>query len=647
MKNKIVLRIFTIVLAIGMLGFGFSTAEAKALTKSEKSEINKLVIKTLYNNKGGKMTCDFDGYKNTKGRHEGIDYKLKEGANIYSIISGEVINVVNTNSNSKLSTLAIYDAENKKTVIYLHSKKICVKKGQSVKKGQKVAKEGNRAGGSAHTHIEVRKGKKTSAAKSVNDYKLENESPYAYFKKVLKKSTTVTKAPKVKANKSTYAVGEKAKITWNKVENATGYTVKISGPKGYSKSAKVSKSKKTGNKTFKVKIMVTEKPTVKTDKSGYTAGQSAKIGWNKVKNATSYKLKISGPSGYSYSAKVSGSSSYTVKNLKVGKYTATVTASNKNSKTSQSKSFIVNYASNKIHPKGSQTISNGTYHVVSALNAETNLNVKSYSKSNGANIQLWQSINDSRQTFNITYLGNGYYKIISTNSGKSLDIKSGSLKAGANVQQWGYSGTNNQQWVIREAGDGTFYIISKHNSLYLDVAGGSAKNGANIQVNTANGSKAQKWNFIAYGGSTGKTVKEGTYHVVSALNTSKNLDVKSLSTSNGANIQLWGTLHDSKQRFKLSYLGKGYYKLVNVNSGKCLDVKSAGTKSGSNVQQWTYCGNNNQQWIVKSAGSGYYYIIAKNSGLYLDVAGGKTNNGTNIQVYIGNPTKSQKWKFVK
>lgn len=183
-RNKTsILRYISFIMIMCIAALGFSTVESKALSHSE---INSLVIKTLYNGQGGKMTCDFDGYKNTKGRHEGVDYKLKEGKNVHSIISGKVIRVTNTSSNSKLSTLAIYDASNDKTVIYLHIKNICVKNGQNVKKGQKVAQEGNRAAGSAHTHIEVRDGEKKSAAKSVNDYNLENQSPYSYFEKVLK-----------------------------------------------------------------------------------------------------------------------------------------------------------------------------------------------------------------------------------------------------------------------------------------------------------------------------------------------------------------------------------------------------------------------------------------------------------------------------
>lgn len=487
----------------------------------------------------------------------------------------------------------------------------------------------------------------------------------------------VTKAPKVTSSKTKYATGDSAKITWNKVTNATNYTLKItrSGKticnKTYTNtkvssytlkkltagtykasvtaSNSSSKMKKTGSCSFTAQPMVKTAPDVKRDKSSYLVGESATITWNKVANADTYKLKAYGPGNFSVSRTVPGGSGCIIKSLKHGRYTVSVTATNTKSKTSQKKdiSFVVNYPSSQTHPKGSQVVSDGVYHIVSDLDPTKNLNIKSYSKENGANVQLWESTNDKRQAFQVTYLGNGYYQLINVNSGKSLDVQPNSFKSGLNVQQWNYAGTNNQQWVIRLTADGSFNIISRHNSMYLDVAGDKATNGANIQVNKSDGSKGQKWRFIADGRSTGKTISNGTYYIVSALDKTKNLNVKSTSKQNGANIQLWATQHDPKHKFKVTYLGNGYYKITNANSGKALDVKSSGVKSGSNVQQWSYTGADNQQWIVKSAGSGYYYIIAKNSGLYLDAANGKSSNGTNVQVYLGNRSKAQKWKFVK
>ena len=58
-----------------------------------------------------------------------------------------------------------------------------------------------------------------------------------------------------------------------------------------------------------------------------------------------------------------------------------------------------------------QTISNGDYHIVSALNDERTVSVAGMSKTTGANIQLWNSINETEQVFSIKYLGNGSWAI--------------------------------------------------------------------------------------------------------------------------------------------------------------------------------------------------------------------------------------------
>lgn len=137
----------------------------------------------LYKNNTARITCFFDGYRTTKGRHEGIDLCCYNGAAVYSLTDGVVTNVVYGRSGSGgLSTIAIYDGS--KTVIYLHTNPVSLRIGQNISKGQKIATQGWRgvsSSSSGHCHVEVREGKRTLAAKSLNDYKLENTNPTAYW----------------------------------------------------------------------------------------------------------------------------------------------------------------------------------------------------------------------------------------------------------------------------------------------------------------------------------------------------------------------------------------------------------------------------------------------------------------------------------
>ena len=140
-------------------------------------------------------------------------------------------------------------------------------------------------------------------------------------------------------------------------------------------------------------------------------------------------------------------------------------------------------------PQGSVTISDGEYHIVSALDSSKALDVCNQSKDNTANIQIYSNLADGTETFHITYIGNGAYKIINSNSGRCLDVDGAGMTAGTNVQQYDYVGADQQQWIIQED-NGWFNIISKKNGLYLDVEDGNSSNGANVRVWNGNGSDA-------------------------------------------------------------------------------------------------------------------------------------------------------------
>ncbi|MEU7900762.1 peptidase inhibitor family I36 protein [Nonomuraea sp. NPDC049152] len=134
----------------------------------------------------GTITCGFDGYTSTSGRHEGIDIARGVGSNVHNLVAGQVINVARGyTGRAGLSTIAIYNAALNKTVIYLHSAPLSsLRVGQQVSRGQIIATEswhGVSSRSSAHTHVEMRPGRYTRAAKSVGDPHLENPNPTSFW----------------------------------------------------------------------------------------------------------------------------------------------------------------------------------------------------------------------------------------------------------------------------------------------------------------------------------------------------------------------------------------------------------------------------------------------------------------------------------
>jgi hypothetical protein len=59
--------------------------------------------------------------------------------------------------------------------------------------------------------------------------------------------------------------------------------------------------------------------------------------------------------------------------------------------------------------------------------------------------------------------------------------------------------------------------------------------------------------------------------------------------------------------------------------------------NGSNVHQWDDFGNENQRWIITPIVDGYYRIQAKHYGKIIDLVGVSMENGANIHQweYLG------------
>jgi murein DD-endopeptidase MepM/ murein hydrolase activator NlpD len=150
------------------------------------SASNSRMTTGLYRTSGGRITAYFDGYLSTSGRHEGTDLARGVGADVHAMIGGTVTRVTEGRAGSGgLSTIAIYNASLDKTVVYLHTNPLdSVDPGDSVAKGQRIATEswrGVSSSGAAHTHVEMRNGRQTSAATSVGDPNLTNPNPTSFW----------------------------------------------------------------------------------------------------------------------------------------------------------------------------------------------------------------------------------------------------------------------------------------------------------------------------------------------------------------------------------------------------------------------------------------------------------------------------------
>lgn len=143
------------------------------------------------------------------------------------------------------------------------------------------------------------------------------------------------------------------------------------------------------------------------------------------------------------------------------------------------------------------------------------------------------------------------------------------------------------------------------------------------------------------------SISNGVYTLAPKCAPTRRLDVKSASTENKANIQIYQDNGTLAQQFEFVDLGDGYYSITAKVSGLCVDVQSGKKESGTNVWQYKPNSTDAQKWKLEDAGDGYYYIVPKlNNGLCLDVYREKDENKTNVQVYRKKQNDAQKWKLI-
>ena len=293
-------------------------------------------------------------------------------------------------------------------------------------------------------------------------------------------------------------------------------------------------------------------------------------------------------------------------------------------------------------PKGSKTLSDGTYRIVTAKNEDYGLDVSNANKNNKTNVQIWKWDSVDQQRFNISYDGNGYYTIIPVHSGSVLDVDNAGKTNRTNIWQYANNNSDAQKWVIKSSGNGTYNIISKIDSMYMDVANGTISNGTNIQLYEPNGTSSQQFKFIKVEQKSEKTIEEGNYRIAYGANNNYGLDVSDGSTANKANVQLWKYDNVKQQKFEVRYTD-GFYKIKCINSEKYLEVDS----SNNNVYQNEESNTDAQKWTIRKTSDGHYILISNLNGLCLDLDNASVANGTNIQVYKNNNSKAQKYDFIK
>lgn len=145
-------------------------------------------------------------------------------------------------------------------------------------------------------------------------------------------------------------------------------------------------------------------------------------------------------------------------------------------------------------------------------------------------------------------------------------------------------------------------------------------------------------------------MSNGTYEIISSLNSNKVLDIKDGSKASGASIQIYNWNGTQAQQFVVNKNQNGYYTIKNVGSNLYLGIQSdwytmgnysslvQGVNASSKAGQFIFTRNNKGQWIISSAWDSRYVF---------DLNGAKLDNGNKVQLYTVNGSSAQAWKLLK
>ena len=145
-------------------------------------------------------------------------------------------------------------------------------------------------------------------------------------------------------------------------------------------------------------------------------------------------------------------------------------------------------------------------------------------------------------------------------------------------------------------------------------------------------------------------MSNGTYEIISSLNSNKVLDIKDGSKASGAHAQIYSWNGTQAQRFEIHKNQNGYYTIKNTGSNLYVGISTnwntmgnynsliQGVNASSKAAQFIFTRNSNGQWIISSAWDSRYVF---------DLNGANLDDGNKVQIYTQNGTSAQAWKLLK
>lgn len=298
-------------------------------------------------------------------------------------------------------------------------------------------------------------------------------------------------------------------------------------------------------------------------------------------------------------------------------------------------------------------IQNGWYEIAPLANESMRLDVDGAREGNEVNIKLYNSNGNVAQRFYVNNVGNGYFTL-RTGCNGYVDLRFGQTSNGSNIWQYEKEAANGKcqkfRAIRRNNDAGVFIEPLAKEGIAVACANNSAAAQTNVVVWARENNNYQKWRFIQTSAApVPVNVDNGLYSIQPQCALNSELTVLNASKDRSVPVVIYSKnsqnhKQKSHQKWQVTKLNNGYYKITAENSGLALNNHNGSNANGNPITLWDYSGFC-QEFRFLDAGNGYYIIQPKNVNGVLDVSGGGSANNTRIQLFQYNGSAAQKWKL--
>ena len=446
---------------------------------------------------------------------------------------------------------------------HLSTESLKVKVGDTVKQGQNIAKTGSAGNVTGpHLHFELRiGGNSTGYAKNPASYlSRENVTPVI---------NPVTTTPSIWKNSDSYTVGNSATLTWNSVDNATGYWFSV-----WYKGEQIVTTQVSGSSEYTLNNL---------GEGEYTAYITAYNDSSSKQGSVTFRVNyVSGeqtiPNGrYQICSALDNSSVISISGA-----------------STDDEANVLLYA-NERHDNqyfDFEYLGNG-YYKITAKHSGKVLDVYWEKMEAGANVQQYYWNNGDNQQWVVKDAGDGYFYIISKSNSLYMDVYGGVASNDVNIDTYTGHGGTSEKWKLIPAGeqsvaDGKYQICTAlDDSSVISISEASKDVCANALLYANENHRNQVFNFEYQG--------DGYYKII-ARHSGMALDVYNSEQSSGANVEQYPWKNSDNQKWVVKPAGDGYYYIVSKCNGLYLDVYGGVAVNDANIDTYFGHGGASEKW---------------------------------------------------